>query len=165
MSYIGTVANYGGKQGNSSQSVKEFIIGANTGIPWIYLRLPSGLRVITPSDNKKPVYINNDLIVQGSLYNTSDATLKENMIPLTENTTSKLLDLRPMEYSFKADASKKLHYGFIAQDVEKLYPTLVKDNELGFKSVNYIELVPLLVSKIQDMQKEIDELRETIRIK
>jgi hypothetical protein len=46
-----------------------------------------------------------------------------------------------------------------------LYPTLVKDNVLGYKTVNYIELIPLLVSKMQDMQKEIDELKETIRNK
>jgi hypothetical protein len=70
-----------------------------------------------------------------------------------------------MEYTFKADTNKNLHYGFIAQDVEQLYPTLVKDNVLGYKTVNYIELIPLLVSKMQDMQKEIDELKETIKNK
>ena len=165
MSYIGTVANYGGKQSSNSQNVKEFIIGVSGAIPWIYLKLPSGLRVITPSDSKKPVYINNDLIVQGSLYNTSDVNLKENMIPLSENNKNKVLSLKPMEYTFKADTNKNVHYGFIAQDVEQLYPNLVKDNVLGYKTVNYIELVPLLVSKMQDMQKEIDELKETIKNK
>ena len=60
MSYIGTVANYGGKQSSNTQNVKEFIVGVSGAIPWIYSKLPSGLRVITPSDSKKPVYINND---------------------------------------------------------------------------------------------------------
>ena len=90
MSYIGTVANYGGKQSSNSQNVKEFIVGVSGAIPWIYSKLPSGLRVITPSDSKKPVYINNDLIVQGSLFNTSDVNLKENIIPLSENNKTKL---------------------------------------------------------------------------
>jgi hypothetical protein len=60
---------------------------------------------------------------------------------------------------------KTSHYGFLAQDVEKLYPTLVNDNVLGYKTVNYIEFIPLLVSKIQDMQNEIDKLKAELSIK
>jgi hypothetical protein len=164
MSYIGTVANYGGKQSSNSQSIKEFIIGVSGAVPWIYSKLPSGLKVITPSDSKKPVYINNDLIVQGSLFNTSDANLKDNIIPISEINKNKLLSLQAKEYYFKADITKKIHYGFVAQDVEKLYPTLVKENVLGYKTVNYIEFIPILVSKIQDMQNEIIQLKEKISI-
>jgi len=165
MSYIGTIANYSGKQCSSTQSIKEFTIGANPAVPWIYSKLPTGLQVITPSDRKKPVYINNDLIVQGSFFNTSDAKLKDNIIQLSEDNKNKLLELKPVEYHFKADMKKTLHYGFLAQDVEKLYPTLVNDNVLGYKTVNYIEFIPLLVSKIQDMQNEIDKLKAELSIK
>ena len=55
-----------------------------------------------------------------------------------------------------------MHYGFIAQDVEKVYPELVKNSDLGYKTVNYIEIIPLLLSKMKDMQGEIDDLREQI---
>ena len=165
MSYIGTIANYSGKQSSTSQNIKEFTIGASPSVPWIYSKLPTGLQVITPSDRKKPVYINNDLIVQGSFFNTSDAKLKDNIIQLSEDNKNKLLELKPVEYHFKADMKKTSHYGFLAQDVEKLYPTLVNDNVLGYKTVNYIEFIPLLVSKIQDMQNEIDKLKAELSIK
>jgi hypothetical protein len=62
-----------------------------------------------------------------------------------------------------------IHYGFIAQDFEKEYPELVTikpdKTKQNIKAINYLEIIPLLVSKIQIMQKEIDELREELRYK
>jgi hypothetical protein len=34
---------------------------------------------------------------------------------------------------------------------------------MGYKTVNYIELIPVLVSKIQEMDKEIKELHQKIQ--
>jgi hypothetical protein len=78
---------------------------------------------------------------------------------LSESSKANLLNLKAVEYSFKADSTHQLHYGFIAQDVEKLYPELVKTSALGYKTVNYVEFIPILISKMQDMQREIDELK------
>lgn len=159
MSLIGTVANYGGKQPSNTQDIKQFVVGAGSYVVWIYKKLPTGLQVITPADSKKSVYLNNDLYVNGSIYNTSDAILKENVVLLSEKNKADLLKLKAVEYSFKADRSHQMHYGFIAQDVEKIYPDLVKTSAVGYKTVNYIELIPLLISRMQDMQKEIDYLK------
>ena len=73
-----------------------------------------------------------------------------------------LFDLEPVEYKLKSDIKKKKHYGLIAQDVEEIYPELISDSNLGFKTVNYMELIPLLLLKMKAMQKEIDVLREQI---
>jgi hypothetical protein len=70
--------------------------------------------------------------------------------------------LQKKRFEFKKDNKK--HYGFIAQDIEKIYPELVNNNEVGYKTVNYIELIPLLLSKIKDMQKEIDNLKEHLHL-
>jgi hypothetical protein len=121
--------------------------------------LPTGLQVITPADSKKPVYLNNDLYVNGSIYNTSDAILKENVVALSESSKANLLNLKAVEYSFKVDSTQRRHYGFIAQEVEQIYPELVKTSAVGYKTVNYLEMIPMLVSKMQDMQREIDELK------
>jgi hypothetical protein len=58
-----------------------------------------------------------------------------------------------------------LHYGFIAQEVEEHFPALVNtvsttvnDEEVTIKSVNYLEMVPLLLLKTKDLQKQIDSL-------
>ena len=69
----------------------------------------------------------------------------------------------PITFKFKDDVNAKEHYGFIAQEIEKLYPELVKNSEMGYKTVNYIELIPILVSKMQEMDKEIKELKEKLQ--
>lgn len=162
MSLIGTVANYGGRQPDNFSNIKQFVIGADNLAVWIYKTSPSGFKVQTPANKTTPLYIDNDLYVTGSLYNTSDAIIKDNILCISENKTQKILELKPVEYTFKTDIKKKLHYGFIAQDIEKIYPELVKSSEYTYKRVNYLELIPVLVSKIQMMQKEIDGLKEEI---
>jgi hypothetical protein len=84
---------------------------------------------------------------------------------LTSEKNITLLDLNPVEFEYKADYNKKKHYGFIAQEFEQVYPDLVKKSEIDNKRVNYIELIPLLVSKIQLLQNEINELKDQLGIK
>jgi hypothetical protein len=158
MSLFGTVANYGGRQPDNYQSVKQFVEGIGNQVIWIYKRLPSGLQVQTTADKIRPVYINTDLYINGSIYNPSDRILKDNINPIHNDTTCKILDLNPVQFVLKDDNQKKIHYGLIAQEIEQVFPELVKNSELGYKIVNYIELIPLLISKMKDMQKEIDEL-------
>jgi hypothetical protein len=163
MSLIGSVANYGGKQPDNSQNIKQFVVEANGLAFWIYKTTSAGLKVQTPGNKTIPVYINSDLYVNGSIFNTSDVSLKENIETISESKVNNLLNLNPVKYTFKSDVKKKIHYGFIAQEIEGVYPELVKLGESGHKTVNYIELIPMLVSKINAMQKEIDDLKKIIQ--
>jgi hypothetical protein len=52
-----------------------------------------------------------------------------------------------------------LQTGLIAQEVEKIFPELVKTDEEGFKSVNYIGLVPHLIEAIKELKLENQELK------
>ena len=162
MSVVSTVANYGGKQSDNNQNIKQFVVGIDNQAIWIYKRLPSGIIVQTPANNSKPVLINSDLYVNGSIYNPSDKNLKKN-IKSIEDKSSSIINLEPVEFNYKDDKRQQKHLGFIAQDVEKIYPELVTNNENNLKSINYIELIPLLVLQIKKQQKEIDELRENIK--
>ena len=164
MSLIGSVANYGGRQPDNFSNIKQFVVGAENLAVWVYKTNSNGLKVQTPANKNFPLYIDNDLYVTGSLYNTSDIALKENILTISENKTENILNLNPVEYVFKTDKHKKIHYGFIAQEIEQMYPELVQKS-FGFKRVNYVEIIPLLVSKIQNMQKEINELKEKINEK
>jgi hypothetical protein len=164
MSLIGTVANYGGRQPDNFSNIKQFVVGPSAGVAdWIYSKKPQpGNTVITPSSSKYDVYIETNLTVNGSIFNTSDINLKEHIEPILNSKIENLLNLEPVEYKFKNDITKRSHYGLIAQDVEKIYPELINNNDLGYKAVNYIELIPMLLSKMKDMQKEITDLREQI---
>lgn len=168
MSLIGTVANYGGRQPDNFTNVKQFVVSSSTSIAdWVYSKVlqPNQTTVITPSNRKFSVYINTDLTVNqnltvnGAIFNPSDLNLKEQVETISNSKIEKLLNLEPIEYKFKNDTTKTIRYGLIAQDVEKIYPELVNNNDLGYKAVNYIELIPMLLLKMKDMQKEIDELK------
>ncbi|MCS2957195.1 hypothetical protein NXX53_08560 [Bacteroides salyersiae] len=50
----------------------------------------------------------------------------------------------------KAQIYSRVHYGFIAQELKNEYPNLVYENEQGDLSINYIEMIPLLVQSIQE---------------
>ena len=164
MSLFGSVANYGGKQPDNSQGIKQFVQGPGNTAQWIYKRLPNGQQVQTPADKTRPVYINSDLYVNGSIYNPSDATLKKNIHEIWGEQENMLLDIKPVSFTFNNDVKSNVHYGFIAQDFEKVYPNLVKNSEMGYKTINYIELIPVLVSKIQSLDAEIEALKNELYI-
>jgi uncharacterized protein with gpF-like domain len=51
----------------------------------------------------------------------------------------------------------KKHYGFIAQDVQKIYPHLTETKIMGeYLTINYNELIPVMVKQIQNLKKELD---------
>lgn len=55
-------------------------------------------------------------------------------------------------------ASPSKHYGFIAQDLEKVLPELVKKDDAGYYAVNYDGLVPVLVEAIKDLNEKVVDL-------
>ena len=55
------------------------------------------------------------------------------------------------------DNDNKEHIGYIAQDVEKIAPYLVDEDENGYKRLNYIEF---LCAKIQCLENKIKQLEE-----
>jgi hypothetical protein len=65
------------------------------------------------------------------------------------------------EYPEK-DFDSREHLGFIAQEVEELFPQLVMTDDNGYKSVDYGRLTPVLVEAIKEQQAQIDEMRQLI---
>ena len=59
------------------------------------------------------------------------------------------------------EKQKDLHFGLSAQELQEVFPNLVKEGQDGYLGVNYTELVPVLIRCIQEMQQEIDELKGT----
>ena len=56
-------------------------------------------------------------------------------------------------------ASERPHFGFIAEDVQKVYPELVHEDSEGGLSVDYIGLIPLLIQTVQQLDAEVKALR------
>ena len=51
------------------------------------------------------------------------------------------------------------HFGVDAKELQKVYPDLVLVGQDGYLSVNYSELVPLLIRSIQALKQELDEVK------
>jgi len=163
MSIFSTSANYGGRVDTQQGNIKQFVYSANLA-SWIYKKLANGLIVQTPEVKKYPVLINNDLIVTGSLYNTSDENLKENISSINKKKIDDLFTINPIIFNYKSEPCKNKHFGVLAQDVEKVFPELVKNNNIsGYKTVNYQELIPIMLAKMKHMQDEIDEIKQNIK--
>ena len=59
----------------------------------------------------------------------------------------------------EAQIYSRVHYGLIAQELMEEYPNLVYENEQGGLSINYIEMIPLLVQSIQELTAEVQQLK------
>ena len=128
-------------------------------------------------------YFNGNVNVVGTLTattvtQTSDYRLKENIRQLEGGNLSKLMDMNVVKYRLKnyevnVDDSVKRphyafdndnpllksdHYGLIAQELKELYPELVVENGDGYLSVNYTELIPILIKSVQELKAKVDEL-------
>ena len=53
----------------------------------------------------------------------------------------------------------KTRYGLAADELREIYPELVYEDVSGNLSINYVEMVPLLVQSIKELKAEIDELK------
>jgi hypothetical protein len=69
---------------------------------------------------------------------------------------------RELEFLKKEEQEKasRRHYGVDAHELQKVYPDLVLEGQDGYLSVNYLEMVPLVIRSIQELKQEIDELSE-----
>jgi len=91
----------------------------------------------------------------------SDERLKKNIVDL-KNVSGDLEKLRTVEFDWKSNNERDI--GFIAQDVEKIFPTLVKTSKDGFKSVKYVNFVPILVKGYREQADELRKLKKILII-
>lgn len=133
-------------------------------------------------------FFNGAVDATGGYYNTSDQNLKKNIEDISK-AIDIIKQLRPKHYEFKSDGDYKLmklpegeHYGLIAQDVEKVLPELVGNarfetvlanphpteedakasKTIMFKTLNYTELIPILIKGMQEQQETIDKQQQQI---
>jgi hypothetical protein len=145
----------------SSDFIKQFEPQSfNRFVSWINKTI-QGTNYITPTDQTRNILIPRDLFVVGSINNPSDSSLKANITPI-EN-SELLFNIEPKQYTLVSEQDDKLHYGVVAQDLERIYPNLVNEvilDDVIVKTVNYIELIPLLICQIKELKKELDNLKK-----
>lgn len=98
-------------------------------------------------------------VTASSFTATSDENKKEEIETISD-ATEKLTSLRGVSYKLKEDEEKKTHYGVVAQEIEKVFPDMVKGEE-GDKSVAYMEIIGVLIETVKDLNKRIKKLEES----
>ena len=115
---------------------------------------PQGTGNVTVSSlGTGTVYSNN-----GVLTNTdpSDINLKTNVLTLPDGTLDKVLGLRTVSYNWKSTGDGAL--GFVAQEVQQVFPELVGSNNDGTLGLYTTQFIPVLTKAIQEQQAQIDGL-------
>ncbi|MDR2408109.1 MAG: tail fiber domain-containing protein [Bacteroidales bacterium] len=130
-------------------------------------------------------YFDGNVKVTGTItavsVSNSDIRYKQNVEEFgkSSNVLNDIIRLNPISYNYKqvylepesdtvsvkrglfdekSQMFQKKHFGLIAQDLQKIYPNLVYEEDNGFLSVNYDELVPLLIQSIKELKQEVDRL-------
>ena len=91
----------------------------------------------------------------------SDKRLKENIKPI-ESALEKAMKLQGVTFDWKKSNSElniKEDIGFIAQDIQKVVPELVRENENGMLSMRHQGIAPILLEAIKELKAEIEELK------
>lgn len=103
-------------------------------------------------------------------WSSSDKRFKKDIQKL-EDALSKLQAIDGMSYAFKkqkfgeidfTDSKDRVEYGFLAQDVEKVFPELVRKDEAGYYAVNYDGFIPVLVEALKEQQTTVETQAATI---
>jgi len=98
-------------------------------------------------------------IYANAFYYSSDENLKENIKPL-EDVLNKIEDIDGVEFNWKKSGGEDI--GFIAQEIEKVFPELVNTDASGRKSVKYANMAAVLLQAIKEQQGVIEEMRTEI---
>jgi hypothetical protein len=98
----------------------------------------------------------------GNYFSLSDLRLKQDVRPLG-GVLERVLQLRPVSYRFRsAPEGTPLTLGFIAQEVEPLFPEVVGERA-GMKTLAYSELIPVTVGALQELNRKVDSENAALR--
>lgn len=62
----------------------------------------------------------------------------------------------------KTQPSEEEYFGFVAQEVEAIFPELVSTDEDGNRFISYMEFIPLIVEVLKEQQTQIEDLEQII---
>ncbi|NOX16652.1 MAG: tail fiber domain-containing protein, partial [Chlorobi bacterium] len=141
---------------NETGSNKLYIENSNSTSPLIYGDFSSD-----------DVTINGDLTVTGTITELSDRRYKTDIKPM-KNALQKIEAINAVYYRWDKEkypdlvVSDEREIGVIAQDVEKVFPELVKTDNKGFKSVNYAKLSAVLLEVAKEQRNELESIKNEL---
>jgi hypothetical protein len=140
---------------SSSTSISSVDDTATTSLYPVLIGTVGIVTAVKTSSSKLSFNASTGELTAVSYNSTSDLSLKENIEPLS-GSIDILRRLTPVKFSWKDNG--KTSYGLIAQELEKILPELVaQENET--KSVSYIPLISLLIDAVVSLSDEVKSMR------
>ncbi|HDY89984.1 MAG TPA: tail fiber domain-containing protein [bacterium] len=100
-------------------------------------------------------YDNNDI----SFGAVSDVRLKENIRDYNIDGLSIINQMQYRSFNWKRDSAKQESRGWVADEVEKIFPEMVvTDKESGYKMILRERLIPVMMSAIKELNEKIKKL-------
>lgn len=98
-------------------------------------------------------------------YEVSESDLGEDDVELMELDTAiaamslreESMDNKACWYEDDSPIIQNKHYGLIAQELLKIYPDLVVESQDGYLAVNYLEIIPLLIRSVQELNAKVEQ--------
>lgn len=154
--YSSTVIGQFNSSGSSETSANSFSTSAPAFV------IGNGTASDAKSDAFKVMFngdatVSNDLTVSGDVVISSDARLKSNIVSLG-STLPKLLQIDGKSYEMKG----KQKIGVLAQEIQKVFPELVSEDDNEMLAVNYQGLVPVLINALKEQDKIIKTQEERL---
>jgi hypothetical protein len=154
---VGPTGNTGplGPTGNTPEQIWSYV-QSSTNI--YYSNGSIGIRTATP-DTNYALDVSGVIKTLG-INNVSDYRIKENITSLSSSVDLPTIDkLRPVMYY--NTLLKKPEYGFIAHEVQEIFPDIVVGNKDAeqYQTINYIPMFALLVKEIKELKREISILK------
>ena len=122
-----------------------------------------GIGITGPSQK---LHVIGNILASGTI-TPSDIRYKKNIQPII-SPLLKLNQINGVTYQYRANEFPAMGFteanqmGFIAQEVEKVFPELVFTDKQGYKAVDYPKIMPVLVEAIKDQQVQINELKQKL---
>jgi hypothetical protein len=117
----------------------------------------------TTRSNALTLFKNGNMIISGTLTQSSDARLKKDIEPIND-AVQKLEKLSGYHYHWKNEVENPgLQTGLLAQEVKEVFPELVVENHKGEMSVNYSGMIPYLLEAVKSQQQTIEQLKQEIK--
>lgn len=161
--YFGSTVDSGTHGAVNGNGAMYFTIDDTLNRGWIFRQNFSGVE-----QNVASISNTGNLTCSGEVtaYSASDIRLKYSISTLTDSLEI-VNKLNPVSYYWNSDAValnplKKSYiqdFGLIAQEVEFILPELIHDIYGGYKSIDYIKLVPFLIGAIKDLTYQLNELK------
>lgn len=154
--------------GNSANDYIEFDAASGTRMDFY---VGGAIAGAFRNDGSPELHCDGDIIAYSTTI--SDARLKED-VETIENASKKVSQLRGVEYTWKKGSRKgQREIGLIAQEVEEVVPSIVREKELvlvsglddssaSYKTVDYEKLIALLIESNKEQQDIIAQLEERV---